>query len=150
MKLALLLALCALATPEPRALWLRQADESHQAADRALAMKQPQAAREALLRFLEAAPPAGIRSDDARSVQQDAWFHLASVELQSGDAKRAQADAEKGLTLGRETDLFTANLLVVRGRARELQQDDRGAISDYQEAMRINEALLKAASEGGR
>jgi hypothetical protein len=50
------------------------------------------------------------------------------------------------LALGDHGDLFTANLLVVRGTAREVLGAGRGAITDYERALTINETLLRGAA----
>lgn len=125
--------------------WIRQAREVNEHADAALARGDVQAARAALESLLNDPAPASVAARDRRVVLQDAAFRLAELALSAQEPKRAREWVERGLALGRSDDLFTANLLVAGGRARESLGDDHGAIEDYREALRINEALLEDA-----
>jgi len=78
-------------------------------------------------------------------VAQDACYRLAELEIASGRPTQAIAEADACLRRDRVRDLFTANLLYVRGRAHETLRQDARAAQDYQEALRINEELLQAA-----
>ena len=80
--------------------------------------------------------------EDARVVRQDLAYRLASIALEDERAEDARSYADRGLALGAATDVFTANLYVVRGQARETLGDAVGAAGDYHEALIVNEALL--------
>ena len=138
---ATLLAVTLAAVQDPRAGWLAHARAAHEMADRDLAK-----GRAPLLAFIAEAPPPQADPDTVRTLRQDAWFRLAEGALALGDAAAARRNADQGLALGIPDDLFVANLLIVRARARELLHDDRGALADYQDALRINEALLAKES----
>jgi hypothetical protein len=138
---------CSARTPAP-APWIQAAAEASRAADRAIVDGQLDRAR-SLLRGLIASPvPPSLAAQDQRAVVQDAYFRLAEVELRAHAAAAARAWADRGLALGEAGDLFTANLLIVRGRARAALDDAHGAAADYRAAMAINEALLARLTEG--
>ena len=65
----------------------------------------------------------------------------ASISTRAIRAPRS-LDADRGLALGRATDLFVANLLVVRGAAHEALDEGPAAAEDYHEALVINDRLL--------
>jgi hypothetical protein len=75
-------------------------------------------------------------------VLQDTFFRLARLALDAHDPASAAHDAEQGLALGDGGDLFTANLLVVRGAAHEALGENAAALAACQRALRINEVLL--------
>ncbi len=129
--------------------WIGQAREAHAAADRAVAREDWSAARDALRRAWQREVPAAVGADDRRVVRQDLAYRLAEVELSAGAAEDALRWAEDGLREGRAEDVFTGNLLVARGRAREALGDDRRAAQDYFEALEINEALLRRTFDEG-
>jgi tetratricopeptide (TPR) repeat protein len=81
----------------------------------------------------------------ARVVAQDACYRLAELEIASGRVEQALAEADTCLRRDRTRDLFTANLLYVRGRAYETLRQDARAAQDYQQALQINEELLEKA-----
>lgn len=143
---ALLVALgCGEGARPGAAGWIRRAREMNERADAALARGDVQAARSGLESLLNDPVPASVAARDRRVVFQDAAFRLAELALSAQEPKRAREWVERGLALGRSDDLFTANLLVAGGRAREAAGDDHGAVEDYREALRINEALLEDA-----
>ncbi len=125
--------------------FLEGARNANAAADRAVSRGDWDAAREALEGAIAAEPPAGMAEDDVRVVRQDLLFRLSQVELSAGNAARAADRADEGLNIGMVDDVFTANLLVARGRAREAQDREREAAGDYYDALEINEKLLHAA-----
>ena len=123
-------------------------DETHQASTRADALVRRgdrEGARRELRAIVELETPESIAAPDRRIVVQDATFRLAELDLGDGHADAAIQWAERGLGLGQSEDVFTANLLVVRGRARETLGRDREAADDFYRALRINEALLRRA-----
>lgn len=143
--LALPLLLAACARDRAPETWLERArqlsdaaEEAHQRGDRA-------SARDALLSMLEAHPPSRLDEDDARALRQDVCFRLALVELEDGKPAAALAFAERGLSLGKKEDLFSANLHIARGRALEALGRDAEAAEVYHEALKINERLLEQA-----
>jgi hypothetical protein len=121
--------------------WAAGVAARHAEADRLLDGADPQGARRVLASVLDGAP-SGERAGD-RALLQDTHFRLARLALAAGDAAGAVRQAEAGLALGDRGDLFAANLLIVRGAAREKLRDAPGAAADYERALHINEALLR-------
>jgi hypothetical protein len=117
-------------------------------ADRRLSSGDGAGARAILREAAEAKVPTGARAGDARAVRQDLLYRLAALELGASRAKEAAAAATQGLELGRAKDVFTSNLLIVRGRALEELGDPRGASRDYHDALLVTEALLDKSLEG--
>jgi hypothetical protein len=133
------------AESEPTEQWVSRAESAHQEADRRLGSGDLSGARDVLDRALAASPPHDAPADTVRIVRQDLLFRLATTALSSGDANQAVQHADRGLALGRNRDVFTANLLIARGRAREALGQDIAAARDYHSALEINEALLDLA-----
>jgi hypothetical protein len=136
-------AVCCSREP-PGARWFDSVQESSGLAEERLAAGDVAGAREALDAGL-AVPPAGAPSEDVRLVHRDLLYRLAMLDLESKRFAEARQGADRGLAFGRETNVFTANLLVVRGKALEGEGDASGASRDYHEALLINERLLGAA-----
>jgi hypothetical protein len=90
-------------------------------------------------------PTPGIANADARVVRQDLLYRLAMLELSERRLGEARRFADEGLSLGRSDDVFTANLLAVRGKISEADGDALSASRDYHEALMINEKLLGRA-----
>ena len=146
----LLLGACAAEGRAPAAevAWLDGAQRAHGRADEAMAQEDWEGARAALTDALAAPPPPGLAAADARVVRQDLLFRLSEAELRAGHAAVAADRADEGLNLGRAADVFTANLLVARGRAREALGRSREAAGDYFDALEINDTLLDQALDG--
>ncbi len=125
--------------------WLEHARKLSDAAEEAQKRGDRAAAREALLSMFEAPPPSRLNADDARSIRQDVCFRLALVELEDGKPAAALTFAERGLSLGKNEDVFSANLHIARGRALEALGRDAEAAKVYHEALKINERLLEQA-----
>jgi hypothetical protein len=103
---------------------------------------------EALLRrALEREVPAQVAPRDAAAVRRALLGQLAEVALDSGDWEGAARWASEGLALGAEADVLRANLLILRGEARERGGDARGAAADYHAAVEITDTLLRAILE---
>lgn len=150
-RLALILTLCAClaacgTAPEPHE-WLARAAEAHDQADHALGAGDLDGAREALLEVLHPPSSLAVDDEDLRVLRQDLYFRLAVLELAAGAPQAAVDWVNEGLTLGAREDIFTANLLVVRGQSNEALGNDRGAAQDYFEAQRINQVLLRTVLE---
>lgn len=148
-----ILTLCAFlgacgTAPEP-AEWLARAAEAHDQADTAIGSGDLDGARAALLEVLHPSSSLAIDDDDLRVVQQDIYFRLAGLELSDAAPEKALHWANEGLTLGAREDIFTANLLVVRGQANQALGNDHGAAQDFFEAQRINQVLLRSVLEAG-
>jgi hypothetical protein len=77
-----------------------------------------------------------------RALLQDTRFRLARLALAAGDPALAAREAEAGLAMGTGNDLYTANLLIVRGAAFEATGQGAAAAADYERAAIINETLL--------
>jgi hypothetical protein len=123
-------------------------ESANEEADRRLSSGDGAGARAILREAAEAKVPATARASDARAVRQDLLYRLAALELGASRAKEAAAAATQGLELGRSEDVFTSNLLIVRGRALEQLGDPRGASRDYHDALLVTEALLDKSLEG--
>ena len=139
-----LLVACS-AESEATEQWVSRAESAHQEADRLLGRGDLGGARGVLERALAASPPDDAPAEAVRIVRQDLLFRLATTVLSSGNATQAVQHADRGLALGRSRDVFTANLLIARGRARETLGQDIAAARDYHSALEINEALLDQA-----
>jgi tetratricopeptide (TPR) repeat protein len=127
--------------------WFLSVQAASEQADRLEAAGDAAGARAALEEALSR-PASGVHPGDARALRQDLLFRAGCLELASGRHDAARAQAEQGLALGRVQDVFTANLLILRGRALEAAGDARAAGRDYHDALVINEALLDAALGG--
>lgn len=126
-------------------VWVDETREASQRADVLLQRGDRAGARRELRAIVEMEKPESIATADRRIVVQDATFRLAELDLADGRAQDAIRWADRGLATGRAEDVFTANLLVVRGRAREALGNDREAADDFYRALRINEVLLRRA-----
>lgn len=85
------------------------------------------------------------RSPGGRQAAQDIAFRLARLSLGQKDLSGALAFCEGGLSLGKSDDLFTANLLVLRGIIRQELGQPAAAAEDFHQALLINEKLLQQA-----
>ncbi len=128
--------------------WLARAEAANQEADHRLLSGDTDGARDALRDVADAPVPRATSTDDARAVRQDLLYRLAALELGRGRARDAASWAARGLDLGRARDVFTSNLLIVRGRALEQLGDARSASSDYHDALLVTEALLDLSLGG--
>lgn len=127
--------------------WAEHVQASSQRADRAIAEGDLEAAREALDALVDPAP-GSVSPEDRRVVAQDACYRRARLELSANAPEAAVAWADRGLALGTYDDVFTANLLVARGQARERLGRATDAAADYHEALLVNESLLDRVLEG--
>ena len=151
LRAAWFLVLCtflgACGTASDPAGWLDRAAEAHERADRAIGSNDLDTARAALLEVLHPSSSLAIDDEDLRIVRQDLYFRLAGLELAEAAPEKALHWANEGLTLGAREDIFTANLLVVRGQANQALGNDHGAAQDFFEAQRINQVLLRSVLE---
>jgi hypothetical protein len=141
-RLLLLLLACGCSHAAPG--WLDHARDAHSRADAALARGDLDGGRSALRELVDASPPGGIALEDRRVVMQDALYRLAEIELSDRKPQAALSWADRGLALGGR-DVFYANLLVARGHAREQLGEDTWALTDYHDALVINDELLQKA-----
>lgn len=128
--------------------WVAACRTESELADAAEEAGRPSEAMEQLERLIARPVPEGVAAEDARVLHQDALARLARLSLDAGDSERARHFVERGLALGEEEDLFTANLLVARGRAHEAEGRDAEAARDYHRALEIHDALLDRALGG--
>jgi hypothetical protein len=126
-----------------RAAWAVSAAAAHRSADRLLAAGDAAGARATLRALVREDAGAGAKSPGVRLAMQDTYFRLGRLALDAHDPREALADADAGLAYGEAPHLFVANLLVVRGAAREATGDPRGAAEDYHRALLMNETLLE-------
>lgn len=125
--------------------WVAEAARRHALADQRLEAGDGPAARDALRGIVDARVPDDVPADARRGVLQDTYFRLARIDLDARDALAALADSERGLALGRGSDLgdlFVANLLVARGAAHEALGHGPAAAEAYHQALVINDRLL--------
>jgi tetratricopeptide (TPR) repeat protein len=139
LALVLWLGACQAQTPEWQ-LWTAVAASKHQEADQLIDQGQRRQAGERLEEVVATAPRAP--NDVARVVLQDTHFRLARLHLEDHQPALALRQAQAGLSLGGVDSLFVANLLVVQGAAQEALGHSAEALTAYQRALRINEALL--------
>ncbi len=125
--------------------WIEGAAAANAAADQAITREDWDEARRVLRRAVDRPAPDSVAADDVRVVRQDLLYRLSTVELSAGDAAAAADRADEGLNLGRADDVFTANLLVARAKAREALDRPREAAGDYFDALEINDKLLDEA-----
>ena len=125
--------------------WVSQAREAHREADQLVAAGNAEAARQALEVAVHTEPPPATADTVARIVRQDLFYRIASLEIEDGNAELALDSASRGLALGEENDVFSANLRIVRGQAHEALGHRHEAAADYHAALTISEALLDQA-----
>jgi hypothetical protein len=128
--------------------WLSRAEAAHRDADRHLGRGDADGARDVLLGAASTPAPSFAVPGDVRAVRQDLYARLAAVDVGRGRAREAAAWATTGLELGRARDVFTANLLILRGRAMEQVGDASAASRDYHDALLVTEALLDESLRG--
>lgn len=129
--------------------WLEERETDHAAIDEALANRDFNAAAKRIEGALAEPPPLDLPPNAVRVVRQDLYYRKAEILLMRSDPAQALAAVDKGLSLGKEDDLFTANLFIARGRAHEALEDKQQAARDFHEALKINEVLLSEALDEG-
>jgi predicted negative regulator of RcsB-dependent stress response len=80
-----------------------------------------------------------------KAARKDTHFRLAQVALQRRDPRAAVGECDAGLAQGKDPDLFTANLYILRGNVHESLHDKAAAVEDFRQALLINETLLGEA-----
>lgn len=137
----LLLALCALTcsrTPTPRSL-----SDEHARVDEFLQAGYLAGAERQLDRMWRMyRPNPGKPKRYQRQVLQDIAFRLGQVMIDEKKPGEALEACTRGLALGEEDDLFTANLLILRGHVRQELGKPVSAAEDFHKALVINERLL--------
>jgi predicted negative regulator of RcsB-dependent stress response len=73
---------------------------------------------------------------------QDVAFRLGQVMLDEKKPGQALEVCGRGLALGERDDLFTANLLILRGNIQQELGKPSAAAGDFHQALVINEKLL--------
>jgi hypothetical protein len=137
----------ACAREEKASVWLSDALRAQSSADEAQQRGDIVAARKALSEAVAAKVPDSVAQRDGRIVRQDLYYRLALMELQNDAPEHALSWADNGLSLGQARDVFTINLYIARGRAREALGEDVLAGRDYHEALKLSEALLDESLE---
>jgi predicted negative regulator of RcsB-dependent stress response len=127
--------------------WIRQAHQANLDADRAIRRGDTDSARKALVASLEQPVPDTVNPHDSRMVKQDMCFRLSLVEMEEKRPEKALEWARRGLDLGQQQDLFTANLYVAMGSAQEALGREVQAAESYHLALKINETLLNQTLE---
>ncbi len=138
----LILLMCtACAAPNDR--WLRSVEEAQRAADTAREAGDLQAARAHLRPVAEGEGVQDPHAEGVRAIRQDAYYQLARLALAQEDGEAALRYADTGIAFG-GSDLYEANLWIVRGQANEHLGNDDVAAQDYHHALVLNDALLGA------
>jgi hypothetical protein len=127
--------------------WLDQMKSTHAAADRLLAENDIGQARDVLTASWNAEAPAGIAVADVRAIRQDVAYRLAELGLAANHPDAAMMWADRGLALGQDDTVMTANLLMLRGRLFERLGQPQKAVADLHAALLINEKLLARTLE---
>jgi predicted negative regulator of RcsB-dependent stress response len=141
--MALLFALCALAcsrAPEgPRSLI-----EQHARVDELLEVGHlPGAERQLNYMWRSLYRNQGASYRFGRQALQDIAFRLGQVMLDEKKTTEALEVCTRGLALGERDDLFTANLLILRGNIQQELGKGMAAAADFHQALVINEKLLQ-------
>jgi predicted negative regulator of RcsB-dependent stress response len=140
-SVALLLVLFAAAcsrAPEPRSL----ADE-HARVDKLLQVGELARAERALDGMWRRLRQAHAESTAfGQQSLQDVAFRLGQVMLDEKKPGEALDVCTRGLALGEHEDLFTANLLILRGNIQQELGKPSAAAEDFHQALVINEKLL--------
>lgn len=127
---------------EPHSRWLSDQAQVHAEIDAALAHGQTDVAQKTLLAALAERAPVGVRPEVITLVRKDQLFRLADIYLEKGEPERALEASNRGVALGGERDLFSANLLVARGKALEALGREPDAAEAFHQALTINDELL--------
>jgi predicted negative regulator of RcsB-dependent stress response len=77
-----------------------------------------------------------------RQALKDVAFRLGQVMLDENKPSEALDVCTRGLALGEKDDLFTANLLILRGNVQQELGKSSAAAEDFHQALVINEKLL--------
>ena len=125
--------------------FVRRSIEAHRLADAAIEKGEVAEARAHLEAIWQEQAAGSLAEADRRVILQDVAYRLADLESAAGEHGQALLRCDAGLALGQHDDLFTANLLVERGRALEDLGRDAEAVKSYAQAMHINEQLLDGA-----
>lgn len=154
-RLLALLVLVLLVTPacgqdRVGSRWVAAALSAHRQADRKLELGDLDGAHAILLAGAESVAPEGTDPRDARILRQDLYYRAAELDLRRGRPAEAARWASRGIELGRGQDVFTANLLIARGRALENTNELSRASRDYHEALLVTESLLNDQLDGVR
>lgn len=139
-------ATCQSSRPESTR-WLESIQASHRSADDRLLSRETAAARATLVTAWDTPPPTTIAAEDARVVRQDIAYRLARIDMAEGRNQDALTWARKGLALGRNASVETANLLIVSGHVNQRIGNEQQAIVDLHDALVINDTLLTRALE---
>lgn len=141
-SMAPLLALCALAcsrAPEqPRSLV-----EQHARVDALLEVGHLSGAERQLSSMWRTLHGSYAKSRFGREALQDVAFRLGQVMLDEKKPGEALEVCTRGLALGEHDDLFTANLLILRGNIQRELGKSLAAAEDFHQALGINEKLLQ-------
>ncbi len=131
---------------QPDAEALRSARErlraAHELADGARSASEREQAETALRSALQALPSSGAV---IAWLQQDGAYRLGELLLQRGAVDQALVDVQRGLSFNDTPTLARANLLELLGRLHERRGEKAEAIRAYEQAMIINQVLLKQA-----
>jgi hypothetical protein len=127
--------------------WLDRMKSTHATADRLLAENDIDQARDVLTASWNAEAPAGIAVADGRAIRQDVAYRLAELELAAEHTDAVMMWADRGLALGHDETVMTANLLMLRGRLFERLGQPTKAVADLHDALLINEKLLARTLE---
>ncbi|HEU4404944.1 MAG TPA: hypothetical protein VFS43_06590 [Polyangiaceae bacterium] len=151
------------AVDPPLLAFLSKARSLHHQADVAEAEQDPPRALAALERIVAEPPPGSLAGrPEVAEVLSDAFARLAELRAVQGDFGRAAADIERGLSHANEPTYFRGHLFEVRGlveerradalaregKGDEARQARRQAIEASEEAVRIQDEVIRRAVGG--
>jgi tetratricopeptide (TPR) repeat protein len=148
--IVLLLSSCSRSPSSGRQDWGAELLAKHAEVDRLLERGDTKGARRTLLDVEKRLQRTQRPSTDGKLLQEarkDTYFRLARLDLEEKNFETALRHCEAGLQLGSDEDLFTANLLALRGTIRQELGQNLTAAEDFHQALLINESLLKRALE---
>jgi tetratricopeptide (TPR) repeat protein len=141
---ALLLALCGLACSRAPAPTPPSLADQHARVDELLQLGRLSDAERQLDSMWRTLPESQELSSRLRGqALQDVAFRLGQVMLDEKKTAEALEVCTRGLALGEHDDLFTANLLILRGNIQQELGKSLAAAEDFHQALVINEKLLQ-------
>ncbi len=141
----------AAAVDPPLLAFLSKARSLHHQADVAEAEQEPRRALVALERIVAEPPPASLGGrPEVEEVLSDAFARLAELRAGQGDFERAAGDVERGLGHAGEPSYFRGHLFEVRGLVEERRADALAREGNADEARRARRRAIEASEEAVR
>jgi tetratricopeptide (TPR) repeat protein len=135
----------------PLLAFLSKARSLHHQADVAEAEREPARALAALERIVAEPPPTTLAGrPEVDEVLADAFARLAELRAGQGDYERAAVEVERGLGRAREPTYFRGHLFEVRGLVEERRADALAREGNADEARRARRRAIEASEEAVR